>query len=80
MTSIGSVAASSPSPTASADALRQQRLLRVTEADEAHACSKTQVARWRDPRDATAERMAAWLVSSAVRDMAVDDGMPADAA
>jgi LysR family glycine cleavage system transcriptional activator len=50
-----------------ADALRQQRLIRLAGLDEAHACSKTQVARWRDPQDRTAERMAAWLVSLAER-------------
>jgi len=55
-----------------ADALRQQRLTRLTGLDEAHACSKTQVARWRDPQDRTAERMAAWLVSSAAQDMKAD--------
>lgn len=62
------------------DALRQQRLMRLTGSDEAHACSKRQVARWRDPQDRTAERMAAWLVSSAEQDMSADDGMSADAA
>jgi LysR family glycine cleavage system transcriptional activator len=40
-----------------ADALRQQRLRRLTGLDEAQACSKTQVARWRDPQDRTA---SAW--------------------
>ena len=48
-----------------ADALRQQRLVQLTGPDEVHACSKTQIARWRDPKDETAERMAAWLVASA---------------
>ena len=63
-----------------ADALRQQRLLRLAGSGEAHACSKAQVARWRDPRDQTAERMAAWLVSAAERDMTADEGMSAGAA
>ncbi|WP_091928297.1 LysR family transcriptional regulator [Methylobacterium sp. yr668] len=48
-----------------ADALRQRRLVQLTDPDEVYACSKTQVARWRDPRDETAARMAAWLVASA---------------
>jgi LysR family glycine cleavage system transcriptional activator len=48
-----------------ADALRQQRLERLTAPDDAHSCSKIQVARWHDPQDQTAKRMAAWLVSSA---------------
>ena len=63
-----------------ADALRQQRLARLAGPDEAHACSKAQVARWRDPRDQTAERMAAWLVSAAEQDMEANESMPADAA
>ncbi|SFJ52461.1 LysR family transcriptional regulator, glycine cleavage system transcriptional activator [Bosea sp. OK403] len=58
-----------------ADALRQQRLVRLPGLGEAHACSNTQVAQWRDPRDRTAERMAAWLVSSAGQDMTADAGM-----
>jgi LysR family glycine cleavage system transcriptional activator len=60
-----------------ADALRQQRLVRLTGLDEAHACSKTQIARWRDPQDRTAKRMAAWLVSSAGQDLTAGAGMPA---
>lgn len=48
-----------------ADALRQQRLVRLAGPGEAHGCSKRQVARWRDPQDETAEHMAAWLASSA---------------
>lgn len=60
-----------------ADALRQQRLMRLTGLGEAHACSNRQVARWRDPQDGTAERMAAWLVSSARQDMPADEGVPA---
>lgn len=63
-----------------ADALRHQRLLRLAGSGEAHACSKAQVARWRDPQDRTAERMAAWLVSAAGQDMKADEGMSADAA
>ena len=58
-----------------ADALRQQRLVRLAGPYEAQACSKTQVARWSDPQDRTAERMGAWLVSSAARDVA-DDKAP----
>lgn len=50
-----------------ADALRQRRLVRLTGPDEVQTCSKGQVARWRDPRDETAQRMAAWLVSAAAR-------------
>lgn len=63
-----------------ADALRHQRLMRLAGSDEAHACSKAQVARWRDPRDRTAERMAAWLVSAAGQDIKADNGLSADAA
>ncbi len=62
-----------------ADALRQQRLMRLTGLGEAQACSNTQVARWRDPHDRTAERMAAWLVSSARQDMTADEGVTAAA-
>ena len=51
------------------DALRQQRLMRVPGQCDARACSKVQVARWGDPRDRTAEGMAAWLVSAARRDI-----------
>ncbi|POR52493.1 LysR family glycine cleavage system transcriptional activator [Bosea psychrotolerans] len=58
-----------------ADALRQQRLMRLTGLGEAQACSNRQVARWRDPQDGTAERMAAWLVSSAGQDMTADEGV-----
>ena len=61
-----------------ADALRQHRLMRLTELDEEHACSKAQIARWRDPQDRTAERMAEWLVSLAERDMTAANGMSAD--
>ena len=63
-----------------ADALRQQRLVRLAGSGKAHACSKAQVARWRDPKDETAERMAVWLVSAAEQDMAADESMSADAA
>ena len=63
-----------------ADALRQQRLMRLAGSGEAHACSKAQVARWRDPQDETAERMAAWLVSAAEQDMGADESMSANAA
>lgn len=63
-----------------ADALRHQRLMRLAGSDEAHACSKAQVARWRDPRDRTAERMAAWLVSAAGQDIKADNGLSADVA
>ena len=63
-----------------ADALRRQRLVRVAGSGEAHVCSKAQVARWRDPQDRTAERMAAWLVSAAGQDIKADEGMSADAA
>ena len=63
-----------------ADALRQHRLMRLAGPDEAHACSKAQVAVWRDPQDWTAERMAAWLVSSARRDMSADECVSPDAA
>jgi len=63
-----------------ADALRQQRLMRLTGLEEAHACSKMQVARWSDPQDRTAERMAEWLVSSAGQAMTADPGLSVDAA
>ncbi len=48
-----------------ADALRHRRLVRLSGPGEAQACSKILVARWRDPEDRTAERMAARLVSLA---------------
>lgn len=63
-----------------ADALRQRRLVRLVGPEEAHACTKSQFARWSDPHDGTAERMAVWLVSFAGRDVATDGGMTADAA
>ena len=62
-----------------ADALRQQRLVRLTRSHEAQACSKTQIARWRDPQDLTAERMAEWLVSSAKQEVAAEKDLSADA-
>ena len=62
------------------DALRQQRLMRLAGSDETHTCSKTQVARWRDPQDRTAERMAASLVWAAEQDVTADESMSADAA
>ena len=58
-----------------ADALRQHRLVRLAGPDGSYACSKTQVARWRDPQDRTAERMGAWLVSSAAREVADDTNL-----
>lgn len=58
-----------------ADALRQHRLVRVAGPDEAQACSKTQIARWRDPEDRAARRMAAWLVSAAGDAVIAGDGM-----
>lgn len=48
-----------------ADALSQRRLLRLVSPEEARVCSKVQIARWSDPYDATAARMAAWLVATA---------------
>jgi LysR family glycine cleavage system transcriptional activator len=63
-----------------ADALRHGRLVRLTEQEEAHACTRSQVARWSDPGDQTAERMAAWLVASAGRDVTTDGGVATDAA
>jgi LysR family glycine cleavage system transcriptional activator len=63
-----------------ADALRQGRLVRLAGQEEAHTCTKSQVARWPDPGDQTAERMAAWLVSSAGQDVTTDEGIAPDAA
>ncbi|WP_398481538.1 LysR family transcriptional regulator [Tardiphaga sp.] len=48
-----------------ADALRRRRLRRLGRRSEARLCSKVQVARWRDPTDDDAARMAAWLVARA---------------
>jgi LysR family glycine cleavage system transcriptional activator len=48
-----------------ADALRQRRLKRLGRRSEARLCSKVQIARWRDPTDGDAERMANWLVAHA---------------
>lgn len=58
-----------------ADALRQRRLVRLTASDEGRPCSKMQIARWRDPRDQTAECMAEWLVASAGQAVTVSDQM-----
>lgn len=63
-----------------ADALHQQRLVRLARPEEAHACTKTQIARWSDPQDRTAERMAIWLVASAGRNVMADEGIAAHAA
>ncbi len=60
-----------------ADALCQRRLMRLNGPDEAHACSKRQIARWRDPGDQTAKRMAAWLISSANQALKAASGVPA---
>jgi LysR family glycine cleavage system transcriptional activator len=60
-----------------ADALCQHRLMRLNGPDEAHACSKRQIARWRDPGDQTAKRMAAWLISSANQALKAASGVPA---
>jgi len=51
-----------------ADALRWQRLVRLVSPDAGRPCSKIQVARWRDPGDHAAARMAAWLVAAARQD------------
>ncbi len=48
-----------------ADALRRRRLKRLGRRSEARLCSKVQVARWRDPTDGDAARMANWLVANA---------------
>ncbi|QUS41374.1 LysR family transcriptional regulator [Tardiphaga alba] len=48
-----------------ADALRRRRLKRLGRRSEARLCSKVQIARWRDPTDHDAARMAAWLVANA---------------
>lgn len=48
-----------------ADALRRRRLKRLGRRSEARLCSKVQIARWRDPTDGDAERMASWLVAHA---------------
>ncbi len=63
-----------------ADALRRQRLVRLSGPGEVHTCSKAQVARWRDPGDRTAERMADWLASLAAQDVAAEQGIPTVAA
>ena len=51
------------------DALSQRRLLRLVSPEEARVCSKAQIARWGDPYDTTAARMAAWLVATARQEM-----------
>jgi LysR family glycine cleavage system transcriptional activator len=61
-----------------ADALRQGRLMRLNGPDAAHACSKMQIARWRDPGDQTAAQMAAWLMLSASQALAAANGVSAD--
>ena len=48
-----------------ADALRRRRLKRLGRRSEARLCSNVQVARWRDPTDDDAARMASWLVANA---------------
>lgn len=48
-----------------ADALRQRRLRRLGRRSEGRLSSKVQLARWRDPKDEEAARMAAWLVAQA---------------
>lgn len=47
------------------DALHQRRLVQLVPSSEARICSKAQMARWSDPYDHTAARMAAWLVATA---------------
>lgn len=47
------------------DALRRRRLVRLGRKSDARLSSKLQVARWRDPSDADAARMAAWIVGHA---------------
>jgi LysR family glycine cleavage system transcriptional activator len=56
-----------------ADALRHRRLIAVAMPDEVHTCSKMQIARWRDPRDQTAECISAWLVTSAEQAIGLDN-------
>ena len=51
------------------DALPQRRLTRLVPQGEERVCSKVQIARWSDPHDATAARMAAWLVETAAQDL-----------
>lgn len=48
-----------------ADALSQRRLVRLVPPSQTRICSKAQIARWRDPYDQTAVRMAEWLVATA---------------
>ena len=47
------------------DALSHRRLVRLVPPGEGRACTSVHVARWRDPNDAVAARMAAWLVQAA---------------
>ncbi|MFM9924501.1 LysR family transcriptional regulator [Variovorax sp. H27-G14] len=48
-----------------ADALSQRRLVRLVPSSQTRICSKAQIARWRDPYDQTAARMADWLIATA---------------
>lgn len=48
-----------------ADALAQRRLMPLVSPSEARLCSKAQIARWTDPYDHTAAKMAEWLVAAA---------------
>lgn len=57
-----------------ADAMRRRRLVWLVPPDEARPCSKVQVARWRDPGDAAAARMAAWLVAAVARSVTARRG------
>jgi LysR family glycine cleavage system transcriptional activator len=54
------------------DAISQQRLVRLVAPGEVRVCSKAQYARWSDPYDHTAARMAAWLVATAKQDLKAD--------
>jgi LysR family glycine cleavage system transcriptional activator len=56
-----------------ADALSQRHLVRLVSPSEACLCSKAQVARWSDPYDHTAARMAQWLVTSAGQVLNADE-------
>ena len=56
-----------------ADALSQRRLVQLVSAGEARVCSKAQIARWSDPYDHTAARMAAWLVATAGQALRTDN-------